>query len=119
MTFGGYMEQVERDALSAIDEGAGWYDTWEDMYDALFTDDAVTGNSSGSYFCNVWKAADAASELVFDGDFIGEAGAAGYGLELFAEGPETVDVVARCLALGIVSGRLKEAYSRARRAVAA
>lgn len=27
-----------------------------DLYDELFIDDAVTGNASGSYYCNTWKA---------------------------------------------------------------
>lgn len=35
MTFRDYMEQVERDARKAIEEGAGWCDTWDDMYGAL------------------------------------------------------------------------------------
>lgn len=47
MTFRDYMEQVERDAREAIEEGAGWYDRWEDMNEALFIDDDVTGNGSG------------------------------------------------------------------------
>lgn len=119
MTFRDYMEQVERDARKAIEEGTGWCDTWDGMYGALFTDDAVTGNGSGSYTFNAAKAAENACGLVFDGEFIAEAGAAGYGLELFAEGPEMVDVVARCLVLGLASGALEEMYDRARRAVAA
>lgn len=118
MAFRDYMEQVERDAREAIEEGAGWYDRWEDMNEALFIDDAVTGNGSGSYFFDARKAADVASSLVFDDDFIAEAHAAGYGPELFTEGPEAVDVVARCLALGLVSGSLEETYDRARRSVA-
>ena len=118
MAFRDYMEQVERDAREAIEEGAGWYDRWEDMNEALFIDDAVTGNGSGSYFFDARKAADVASSLVFDDDFIAEAHAAGYGPELFTEGPEAVDVVARCLALGLVSGALEEAYASARRVYA-
>lgn len=118
MTFEDYKRQVEEDAREAIEEGADWNPTWEDMYDALFIDDSVTGNGSGSYFCNARKAAEAASGLAFDDDFIVEARAAGYGMELFAEGPETVDVVARCLALGLVSGALEAAYEAARDAAA-
>lgn len=114
MTFGDYMEQVERDAREVIEEEAGWFNTWEDMYDALFIDDAVTGNGSGSYTFNASKAAESERDLVFDNDFIAEASAAGYGIELFAESPETVDVVARCLALGLVSNSLKKAYGSAR-----
>lgn len=114
MTFEDYKSQVEGDAREAIAKGAGRCGTWDEMYDALFADDAVTGNGSGSYFFNTWKATEAASGLVFDEGFIAEARAAGYGMELFTEGPETVDVVARCLALGLVSGALEAAYETAR-----
>lgn len=114
MTFRGYIEQVEKDAQEVIEEEAGWYSTWEDMYDALFVDDAVTGNGSSSYTFNASKAAENARDLVFDDDFIAEASAAGYGIELFAESPETVDVVARCLALGLVSSSLRKTYDSAR-----
>ena len=113
MTFEEYRAQVEDDAREAIAEGAGWCGSWDEMYDALFVDDAVTGNGSGSYTFNAARAAENAQGLVFDDDFIAEAGAVGYGVELFAEGPETVDVVARCLALGLVSEALEEAYEAA------
>lgn len=114
MTFKEYTEQVEADGRAAIKESACWYDAWEDMYDALFIDDSVTGNGSGSYTFNAAEAAENARGLVFDDGFIAEARAAGYGMELFAEEPETVDVVARCLALGLVSGALEAAYGAAR-----
>ena len=29
------------------------------LYDDLFIEDAVTGNASGSYYCNTWKAQEA------------------------------------------------------------
>ena len=106
MTFEDYKRQVEEDARETIAEGADWYESWDDMYDALFTDDAVTAA----------RAAENARGLAFDDDFIAEARAAGYDMELFAEGPEAVDVVARCLALGLVSGALEAAYEAARAA---
>lgn len=30
-----------------------------DLYDDLFIEDAITGNASGSYYCNTWKAKEA------------------------------------------------------------
>lgn len=114
MTFEEYKAQVEGDAREAIAEGSEWCESWDEMYDALFVDDAVTGNGSGSYTFNAARAAENAQGLVFDDDFIAEARVAGYGMELFAEGPEAVDVVARCLALGLVSGTLEAAYEDAR-----
>lgn len=119
MTFADYMEQVEADGREAIEEGASWYETCDDMCDALFIDDSVTGNGSGSYTFCAAEAAENARGLLFDEEFAAEAEAAGYGVGLFAEGPETVDVIARCLALGLVSGALEAAYEAARAAKAA
>lgn len=66
MTFEDYKRQVEWDAREAIKEGAGWYESWDEMYDALFTDDAVTGNGSGSYTFSTARAAENARGLVFE-----------------------------------------------------
>ncbi len=33
----------------------------QQLNDDLFVDDSVTGNGSGSYFCNAWKAEEAIS----------------------------------------------------------
>lgn len=115
MTFEDYKREVLDDAREAIEEGSDWWDTWDEAYDALLLDDAVTGNGSGSHTFIAARAAENARGLVFDDGFAAEAAAAGYGPELFAEGPETVDVVARCLALGCVAGELRDAYERAGR----
>lgn len=115
MTFDDYKRDVLSDALEAIEEGASWWGTWDEAYDALFVDDAVTGNGSGSYTFCAARAAENARGLLFDEGFAAQAAAVGYGPELFAEGPETVDVVARCLALGCVAGELRDAYERAGR----
>lgn len=114
MTFRDYMAQVEADGREAVGKGAEWYASWDDMYEALFIDDAVTGNGSGSYTFDSAEAAENARGLLFDEEFASEAEAAGLDVGLFAEGPEAVDVVARCLALALVSGALKAAYEEAR-----
>lgn len=115
MSFEDYKAAVREDALDAIEESAGWWDTWEKAYDALFLDDAVTGNGSGSHTFSAARAADNARGLLFDEGFAAEAAAAGYGPGLFAEGPEAVDVVARCLALGCVASELRDAFEQAGR----
>lgn len=114
MSFADYEEQVLRDASEAIAEGAGWYGSWEEMADALFLDDSVTGNASGSYTFDAAAALENVRGLMGDEGFAAEAGGAGYGPELLALDPEALDVIARCLALGHVLGRLAEAYGEAR-----
>ena len=75
-------------------------DEWQtDLYDLLFISDSVTGNASGSYYCNAWKAEEA---LCHNLELLGEA------LEEFCCGPEYIkkkgaeacDVIIRCYLLG-------------------
>lgn len=59
-----YMEAVKNDVLDYIRENwdeedlAAWSrdDMEEKLNDTLFTEDSVTGNGSGSYWCNAYKA---------------------------------------------------------------
>lgn len=71
----------------------------EQLNDALFINDSVTGNASGSYYCNTWKAAEA---VAHNWDLLAEAldefGCQG---ENIAEkGEEWADVTIRCYLLG-------------------
>ena len=99
-----YLEQVTSDAKKAILENMEYWD-FNDRdelervaYDEFLTDDSVTGNASGSYYCNAWKAeealchnwdllADAIEE--FDGD-----------TDILRQGAEACDVTIRCYLLG-------------------
>lgn len=114
MGFDDYVEQVRSDAQEAMTEGASWCDSWEEMADALFLDDAVTGNASGWYTFNGARALENVRGLLDDEGFAAEAEVAGYGPELFARDPETLDVIARCLALGTLLDELEGAYRRIR-----
>lgn len=68
------------------------------LNDALWVDDGVTGNASGSFFCNAYKAEEALS---------GNWGLAGEALEefgyndinAFEKGAEWVDCIVRCYLL--------------------
>ena len=114
MTFRDYVEQVRADAEDAIAEGSAWHEDWEDMLDALYIDDAVTGNGSGSYTFSAARALDNVRGLLGDGEFMEEASACGYGIELFGEYPESIDVIARCIALGRISSDLEGVYEASR-----
>ena len=109
-----YQENVKNDAMDAIKEGMEYADNWDEMYDSLFVDDSVTGNASGSYYCNSAKAEEAVSGIIFDADAVEEFKAMGYDGIPTGEGAETCDVIARCIALGLVSGELEDYYNSLR-----
>lgn len=75
---------------------------YQDLYDDLFVSDSVTGNASGSYYCNAWKAEEAIChnmDLLADAleEFGGE-------LDVLRDGSEACDVTIRCYMLGQVLG---------------
>lgn len=100
-----YLEAVTADAKNAIIEHI---DDWdfndreeleEIANDKLWIDDGVTGNASGSYYCNSYSAEEA---LCHNWDLLEEA-ADEFGQdidELFRAGAETADVAIRCYLLG-------------------
>lgn len=75
---------------------------YQDLYDDLFVSDSVTGNASGSYYCNAWKAEESIChnmDLLVDAleEFGGE-------LDVLRNGAEACDVTIRCYMLGQVLG---------------
>lgn len=71
----------------------------EDLHDQCFTSDSVTGNASGSYFCNAWRAGEC---LMGNWDLLIEACdalAQDIG-EAVRGGEEFCDVMIRCYVLG-------------------
>lgn len=73
-------------------------DYGEKLNDALWVDDSVTGNASGSFFCNAYKAEEA---LVGNWDLAVEAlKEFGYNNKnVLEKGAEWVDCVVRCYVL--------------------
>ena len=106
-----YLEQVTEDVIEAIENRytAGEIaeklrdldarDEFEmELHDELWTDDNVTGNGSGSYYCNAWKAEEA---LMHNLDLLAEACEEfGGGIDVLKEGAEACDVTIRCYLLG-------------------
>ena len=74
-------------------------DEWEQqLYDDLFISDSVTGNASGSYFCNSWKAEEC---LCHNFDLLAEAlNEFGSDIRYLENGAEACDVTIRCYLLG-------------------
>lgn len=110
MDWNEYQEEVKADAMESIRENMGYVNDWEEMYEVLFVDDAVTGNGSGSYYCNSAKAAEAVSGIIFDEEVVDEFKEWGYDGIPTEMGAESCDVIARCLALEIVADELEEYY---------
>lgn len=99
-----YLEQVTNDAKEAILENIEYwgFDDREELEevanDRLWVDDSVTGNCSGSYYFNAWKAEEA---LCHNWDLLAEA-CEEFGQDIgeaFKQGVEACDVTIRCYLL--------------------
>lgn len=108
-----YLEQVTSDAKEAILE---YMDEWDFSCrdeleqiatDELWANDGVTGNASGSYYCNAWKAEEA---ICHNWDLLGEAiDEFGGDTDILQQGAESCDTTIRCYLLGqAISAALDE-----------
>lgn len=69
----------------------------QQLNDDLFVDDSVTGNGSGSYFFNAWKAEES---IAHNWDLLAEAiDEFGGNTDVLRQGPEAADVTIRCYLL--------------------
>lgn len=105
MIFKEYVDEVENLVKEAINDPNNDYldmDDAEEVRDAMWIDDGITGNGSGSFYGNSAQSKESALDLAFDEDFHSELGELGDDMSVFTKGPDTVDVTARCLALGHV-----------------
>ena len=98
-----YYEAVKNDAIEYIKENNLQDKSQDKLYDELFMSDSVTGNASGSYYCNTYKAEEA---LCHNMDLLAEAlQCFGYDIgneyyHLSRKGAEWCDVIVRCYVLG-------------------
>lgn len=100
-----YREAVREDVLDYIreevnlDEWKGDRDGLEEwLNDRLWTVDSVTGNASGSYTFNAWKAEE---NLCHNWDLLAEAlDEFGSDTDILKQGAEALDVTIRCYLLG-------------------
>lgn len=102
-----YYEAVKNDAMEYIKENGLQDKSQDELYDELFLSDSVTGNASGSYYCNTYKAEEALSHNLdllkealdeFGGDFN----------DALERGAEYCDVTIRCYLLGQVLADILE-----------
>lgn len=121
MNYNDYYEQVKNDAVAAIDEqfDCGYWDAdteWNEVYDQLFLDDAVTGNGSGSYTFNAAAARENVADAIWDDKILNVLEEIGCGAEQLADylrnnDPESIDVCIRCAMLGEVCGEIEDYFS--------
>jgi hypothetical protein len=104
-----YYEHVRADVLDAIRENytpeeirenlEDRDDFAEKLNDDLWIDDSVTGNASGSYYCNAYRAEEAiAHNLDLLVEALAEFGSDG--IDALEKGAEWCDVTIRCYVLG-------------------
>lgn len=103
-----YKKEVLEDIKTWAEEGNSadtLEETRERLQDPTLTD-GITGNGSGSYYCNSYKAKQAVNEsgLLFDGDFIDYVESLGCNVgDILNKGAEAVDVWARCAAVDMLT----------------
>jgi hypothetical protein len=98
-----YFEAVKNAVLDYINENeikvttSNKDELADSLNDDLWANDSVTGNGSGSYFFNTWKAEEA---LCHNLDLLGEACEEfGSTADLLKDGAEACDVTIRCYLL--------------------
>lgn len=105
-----YMEAMKEDIKEYINnevnlkDFTGRDELEEKLNDDLWVNDSVTGNASGSYYCNSWKAEEA---ICHNLDLLGEAMKEfGCEVDLLEKGAEWADVTIRCYLLGQTIGEV-------------
>lgn len=99
-----YLSAVESDVREYIENNVDFHDysdldeMKEDLNEKLFVEDSVTGNASGSYTFNTWKAEE---YLCHNLDLLAEANEEfGGSSDILSDGAEMCDVTIRCYLLG-------------------
>lgn len=105
-----YMEAMKEDIKEYINNEVNLKDFTdrddleEKLNEDLWVEDSVTGNASGSYYCNSWKAEEA---ICHNLDLLGEAMKEfGREVDLLEKGAEWADVTIRCYLLGQAIGEV-------------
>ena len=105
-----YMEAMKDDIKEYINNEVNLKDFTdrdeleEKLNEDLWVEDSVTGNASGSYYCNSWKAEEA---ICHNLDLLGEAMKEfGCEADLLEKGAEWADVTIRCYLLSQAIGEV-------------
>lgn len=116
-----YFEAVKADVKEYIENEVDFQD-WtenregleEELNDTLWANDSVTGNASGSYFCNTWKAEEALNHNCDEIENVArEFGYDPIISDGYEYGAEWWDVTIRCYYLGQAIGEALEEFEAA------
>lgn len=112
MNYNDYLAEVESDALDFLDENIEHYDDFDDAFDAMFCSDYVTGNGSGSYTFNSYKAQQNVKDAIFDENIVTLLDWNGINIfdTLRDSGAETLDVIIRCYILYDIYSTIEEYF---------
>ena len=105
MTYQEYIEDTIKNCMTVLSEcPAGDLLDANHLRNILWEDDRVTGVISG--YCTSVKssASDNIKEVLFDPDFLRDLNARGMNMQnVMINGPDAIDIAARCLALKHIS----------------
>lgn len=120
MNYNDYLVEVESDALDFLDENIEHYDDFDDAFDAMFCSDYVTGNGSGSYTFNSYKAQQNVKDAIFDENIVTLLDWNGINIfdTLRDRGAETLDVIVRCYVLSDIYSIIEEHFKDKKGALA-
>lgn len=120
MNYNDYLVEVESDALDFLDENIECYDDFDDVFDAMFCSDSVTGNGSGSYTFNSYKAQQNVKDAIFDENIVTLLDWNGINIfdTLRDRGAETLDVIIRCYVLSDIYSIIEEHFKDKKGALA-
>lgn len=97
---GSYYNEVIDDARTYLEENADMYlhATENELYNDFLSADSITGNASGSYYCNSYQAKEMVlgnieevAEIYYENYDMED-----FGMEIYNAAWETIDVKARC-----------------------
>lgn len=105
-----YINEVKDEIEAKVKDGSDIDDIRDWLYDEMFVSDSVTGNASGSFYCNSWRAEES---VAHNWELLEEAlEEFGYGEDFnpISKGAEWCDVTIRCYMLGqVLSDAMDEA----------
>lgn len=112
MEWNEYLEEVRDCAISFMEENVQHAGSYNEVHDMMIDDDSVTGNASGSFTMNRAQAEENIEGIVDDPEVLAKFSAIGY--TGFPEEAETVDVIARIIALDELYPELEEWFDESR-----
>ena len=112
MNYNDYLVEVESAAQDFLDENIEYYDDFDDAFHEMFCSDYVTGNGSGSYTFNSYKAQQNVKDAIFDENIVTLLDWNGINIfdTLRDSGAETLDVIIRCYILSDIYSIIEEYF---------